>query len=186
MERDPSAGVFLIESGLIKIHITASDGTELILGIYGRDELLCELSALERSPRSASGTGRANGMVTEIPGAVFRAFVGRHPEALQHVLATVRHRLQRADQERLSYLSDGVRMRVVRKLLTWAGRFGDRTAEGLVVSGFSRRDLAQSVAANEKTVDSILSSLAAEGVLTTSRERFLLLDVELLRKWTET
>lgn len=184
MEHDSAGSVFLIESGRIKVYVTASDGTDLILGIYGQGELLCELSALERLPRSASGAGRKEGIVTEIPGPAFRAFVGRHPEAMLHILATVRHRLRRADQERLSYRSDRVRIRVIRKLLTWSESYGRRTPDGIVLAGFSRSDLAQSIAASEKTVDAVLADLTVKGVLATKREWFLLRDTAMLRAWT--
>lgn len=185
MEHDCSGSVFLVESGLVKVYVTAGNGKELILGIYGRGELLCELSAMDRRPRSASGRGRASGTVTEIPGTEFRAFIGRHPAAMQHVLRTVQIRLHRADQERLSYLSDGVRIRVVRKLLNWADQYGRQRVGGVAIAGFSRRDLAQSVAASEKTIDDILSALTAEGTVATDKKWFLLRDVEGLRKSTE-
>jgi CRP/FNR family cyclic AMP-dependent transcriptional regulator len=185
MERDSSGSVFLVESGLVKVYVTAGNGKELILGIYGRGELLCELSAMDRMPRSASGRGRTGGTVTEIPGAEFRAFIGRHPAAMQHVLRTVQIRLHRADRERLSYFSDRVRMRVVRKLLGWADQYGSQSAEGIEIAGFSRLDLAQSVAASEKTIDDVLSALTAEGTIATDKKWFLLCDVERLRKSTE-
>ncbi|MEV6619572.1 Crp/Fnr family transcriptional regulator [Amycolatopsis sp. NPDC051106] len=185
MEHDSSGSVFLVESGLVKVYVTAGNGKELILGIYGRGELLCELSAMDRLPRSASGRGRTGGTITEIPGAEFRAFIGRHPAAMQHVLRTVQIRLHRADRERLSYLSDGVRMRVVRKLLDWAGQYGRQSAEGVEIAGFSRRDLSQSVAASEKTVDDVLSTLTAEGAIATDKKWFLLRDIDGLSKSTE-
>jgi CRP-like cAMP-binding protein len=175
MENESPGSVFLVESGLIKVYVTAGNGKELILGIYGRGELLCELSAMYRAPRSASGRGRISGTITEIPGAEFRAFIGRHPAAMQHVLRTVQSRLHRADQERLSYLSDVVRVRVVRKLLSWADQYGRKhSTGGIEISGFSRQDLAQSVAASDKTIDDVLSELTAEGVVATAKKWFLL------------
>ncbi|WP_206784082.1 Crp/Fnr family transcriptional regulator [Amycolatopsis sp. MtRt-6] len=184
MEHEAPGSVFLIESGLVKVYVTAGNGKELILGIYGRGELLCELSAMDRTPRSASGKGRTNGTITEIPGVEFRAFIGRHPAAMQHVLRTVQKRLHRADQARLSYLSDGVRVRVIRTLLDWADHYGRKSITGIEISGFSRRDLAQSIAASEKTVDDVLTALTTEGTLATDKKWFLLRDIDGLRKST--
>jgi CRP/FNR family cyclic AMP-dependent transcriptional regulator len=188
MENESGGSVFLVEAGLIKVYVTAGNGKELILGIYGRGELLCELSAMYQAPRSASGRSRTSGMVTEISGAEFRAFIGRHPAAMQHILRTVQSRLHRADQERLSYLSDAVRVRVVRKLLTWADQYGKKhsTSGGVEIAGFSRQDLAQSVAASEKTVDDVLTALTAEGVIATDKKWFLLRNVGQLRAITDT
>ncbi|MBE1499494.1 CRP-like cAMP-binding protein [Amycolatopsis lexingtonensis] len=185
MENECSGSVFLVESGLIKVYVTAANGKELILGIYGRGELLCELSAMDRAPRSASGRGRTSGTITEIPGAEFRAFIGRHPAAMQHVLRTVQNRLHHADRERLSYLSDGVRVRVIRRFLHWADQYGREGCGGIEITGFSRRDLAQSVAASEKTVDDVLTALTAEGSIATNKKWFLLRDIEGLRQSAE-
>ncbi|MET7990716.1 Crp/Fnr family transcriptional regulator [Amycolatopsis sp. NPDC005232] len=181
MEDSTPGNVLFIESGLITVYVTANVGTELILGIYGRGHLLCEVSALEQTPRSASGRGRTAGAVTEISGLAFRAFVARHPEAMRYILTAVRLRLRRAERERLSYLSVDVRGRVARTLLTWAESFGIRTGSQVTISGFSRRELAQTVGASPKSVDEALAALTANGALRTGRLQFVLSDLPRLR-----
>lgn len=184
MEGDEPGNVFLVESGSVKVYMISAEGTELILGFCGAGDLLCETSALEEIPRSTCGTGRLDGMVTEIPGAAFRSFVRNHPEAMSHVLSVVRHRLRDSDQERLSYASDSVGARVSRKLLSWAITYGKSEQGGkVVVRGFSRRELAQSVAAAEKTVDDVLVSLTAAGLISTGRLQFVLHDPSRLLSW---
>jgi CRP/FNR family transcriptional regulator len=184
MEGEPDGNVLLVESGIVKVFVTAEQGKELILGIYGKGELLCEMSALGRQPKSASGRARRGGCVTEIRGDAFRAFVRRNPAAMTHVLSIVQLRLRRADQARLSYLSDDVSVRVVRTLLDWGSRYGISHSNGRIkILHFTRKELAQSVAASEKTVDDVLTSLSSEGLLKTGRQLFDLVDPSRLNSW---
>ncbi|WP_113695162.1 Crp/Fnr family transcriptional regulator [Amycolatopsis albispora] len=184
IEGSAPANVFYIETGSVKVHVHSPDGDELILGVYGPGDLLCEMSALERGPRSASGTGRTTGSVTAVPCARFRALVHQNPAAMMHVLSIVQARLRRADRERLSYLSDDVSARVARKLLEWARRYGTSHSDGRqTIIKFSRKELAQSVAASEKTVDDVLTELCDKGLLSTGRLRFELLNPGGLVAW---
>ncbi|MEC3977971.1 Crp/Fnr family transcriptional regulator [Amycolatopsis sp. H20-H5] len=186
MQGDDHGNVFLVESGQVKVYVTGPEGAVLILGIYGRGEVLCEMSALEQLPRSASGVARTPTVVTEINGRNFRAYVRRNPDVMSHVLSVMRHRLHKADDERLSYLSEGVVVRVTRKLLAWAATYGAVELDGRVeILGFTRRDLAQSVAAAEKSVDDVLSTLTNAGLITTGRRRFVLLAPAQLQAWPE-
>jgi CRP/FNR family transcriptional regulator len=184
MEGEPDGNVLLVESGIVNVFVTAEQGKELILGIYGKGELLCEMSALGREPKSASGRARRGGCVTEIRGDAFRAFVGRTPAAMTHVLSIVQLRLRRADQARLSYLSDDVSVRVGRTLLDWGAKYGDKHADGSIkIHNFTRKELAQSVAASEKTVDDVLTSVSNAGLLKTGRQLFHLVDPGRLSSW---
>lgn len=182
---DPHGSVFLIESGLVTVSVADADGTELIVGIYGRGELMCEVSAVEKSPRSASGVGRRPGFVTEIPGSAFRAFTVRHPQAMRYLLTAVRLRLQRAEQARLTQLSVDVLGRVAQTLLSWAESFGRTGPSHITITGFSRRELAQTVGASPKSVDAALARLTSDGVVRTGRLLFVLRDLPRLRALVE-
>jgi len=96
---DPVDDVMIIEAGLVSVHVL-DEPAELTLGVYGRGDLLGEMSALERGPRAASGVAYAPGMVTIVSGPRFRAFLKVHPDAMGHALGVVLHRVRRAYQER--------------------------------------------------------------------------------------
>jgi CRP/FNR family transcriptional regulator, cyclic AMP receptor protein len=176
--------VFLIESGLVKVYVSSEDGVELILGLYGPGELLGEMAATGDGVRSATGMGHTAGAVLQVSGLRFRALLAAHPTIMSCVLSVVQQRLRTADRDRLSFLSDGVAARVANKLLYWAQNFGDVYEDGsIVITRFSRRELAQSVAASEKTVDDALSVLHGAGLINTGRRRFVVLDAPRLQQW---
>ncbi|WP_197319446.1 Crp/Fnr family transcriptional regulator [Saccharomonospora sp. NB11] len=169
--------VLILESGLVKVTVSAEAGEELLLGFRGPGELLGEMSALRGCPRSATVTAHAPSSVTEIPEKVFRQFLLEHPNALLRMLLATHDRLRKADQERLLYLSKRVVERVASRLLEWCVRFGKASPEGHVeIRRFSRRELAQSIAASEKTVDEALAALTRDRILRTGRQLFVILD----------
>jgi CRP/FNR family cyclic AMP-dependent transcriptional regulator len=184
LEGESAEDVYLVESGLVKVYVTSPDGVELILGVYGRGELLGEMAATGGGVRSASGMGHTSGRVLQVSGQRFRTFLGERPTVMAQVLEVVQQRLRRADRERLSYLSDDVPARVAHKLLSWAQRFGDVVQDGsIVITRFSRRELAQSVAAADQTVDGALLALSAAGLIATGRRKFVVLDAPRLHQW---
>jgi CRP/FNR family transcriptional regulator, cyclic AMP receptor protein len=186
LEGEHTDDVLLLESGLVKVYVTAPGGAELILGLYGAGELLGEMSAVGWGDRSASATGHTPGTAIQLRGRQFRAFLQQHPAALVHVLGVVQQRLRRADQERLSYLADDVAGRVARRLLSWAKVHGQARANGAVaVLDMSRKELAQSIAASEKHVDAVLTAMRCAGLITTGRRLFVLVDPERLHHWAE-
>lgn len=181
---DRGDAILIIDSGLVKVSVASPEGKEVLLGLYGRGELLGEVSALQGTPRSATVTGHVPGTLTEITAARFGRFVTERPEILGAVLAPAAQRLRKADMDRLSYVGTDVGGRVAVTLLLWAEQYGTPSREGIVIGvRASRRELAQAVAASEKTVDDVLTLLSRARLIRTGRRRFVLLDVDALSRW---
>ena len=181
---EPGHAVLIVLSGLVKVAVSSADGDEVLLGLYGRGELLGEVSALQGAARSATVTGHLPGELVEIPASRFRDFVGSRPDLLGAVLAPTAQRLRRADLHRLQYAGSDVGGRVAAILLGWAERYGTASDEGVVIGvRASRRELAQAVVASEKTVDDVLTVLSRAGLVRTGRRRFVLRDAAGLHRW---
>src|SRR5579883_3294155 len=54
MAEDPGDVDYIIQSGTVKIHVEQTDGSDVILALRGRGEILGEMSILDRQGRSAS------------------------------------------------------------------------------------------------------------------------------------
>jgi CRP/FNR family transcriptional regulator, cyclic AMP receptor protein len=180
----PGGSVLLLDDGLVKVTVSSSGGKEVLLGLYGAGEILGEVSALQGGERSATITGHGPGALTEISATRFREFVVSRPDLLSAVLAPAAQRLRKADMDRLSYVGTDVGGRVASTLLCWADRYGLTSREGVVLGvRASRRELAQAVAASEKTVDDVLTVLSRAGLIKTGRRRFVLVDPAGLSRW---
>lgn len=176
----PSDEVLLIESGMVKVVLTAANGSESIVGLYGPGELIGELGVISREPRSANVLGQQDGVAVHIPGEAFRTLLEQDREALLLINEMLRRWLRNADRRQLELASRDVPSRVAAQLLGWARDHGEWCGTRVVVRGMTQRDLAQTITASEKTVDAALRALRSAGLLETGRRRFTLLHPTLL------
>ena len=85
-EADPAHDVIVVERGEVSILVTAIDGRELVIDVFGPGSLLGELSAIDGASRSASAVAIGDVEVIAVPTARFSEFLDAHPRA-QRVLA---------------------------------------------------------------------------------------------------
>lgn len=168
--------VVLIESGIVKVILPSSTGSDVVTGLWGPGELLGELGVLHFRARSATVIGHLGGVATHVGGAVFRELAYHDRDVHAFVDTTQRRRLHNADRRQLAVASLDVMSRVISQLCEWAENFGERVNGQLVVRGLSHRDLAGAVLASEKHVDAVLRDLRAIGQVRTGRMCFILLD----------
>lgn len=180
-EGDPADRVLLIESGLVKVVLSAPNGENMIAGWWGSGYLIGERGVLECRPRTSTVDGHWPGTATQISAALFRELIRNDPDmrALRDV--TRIQQLSNADRRHIQ-ASMGVEQRVISQLLEWVGRFGTSGPAGPVLQGFSHGDLAGSVLASRQHVDAVLQRLRAEGLLHTRHLRYVLPDPEGLRR----
>jgi CRP/FNR family cyclic AMP-dependent transcriptional regulator len=184
---DDGDTAMIVDSGIVKVTVSSATGEEVLLGLYGRGELLGEVSALSGGCRSASVIGHLPGGMLTIPANAFRGLLGSQPLLLAAMLSASAHRLRHADHHRLSFAAYNVRTRVATILLAWAYEYGRQTTEGIEIGlRASRRELAQAVAASEKTVDDVLTELRRAAIVRTGRRRFVICDRIGLERWAAT
>ncbi|MCE7003178.1 Crp/Fnr family transcriptional regulator [Kibdelosporangium philippinense] len=177
-----SQDVLLIESGVVKVSLSAGDGSELIVDLYGQGELIGELGVMSGRPRSASVVGHISGVAVRVPGVRFRELARQHADVLLMVNETLDRRLRNADHRQLAMASREVPNRVAYQLVIWAKEHGEQTADGLRVRGITQRELAQTVNASEKSVDAALQLLRSDHLVQTGRLWYLLPDVRRLEE----
>ncbi|WP_156756412.1 Crp/Fnr family transcriptional regulator [Actinokineospora pegani] len=171
---DPSDEVMLIETGLTKVVLLTPDSGPTVAGLVGPGELIGEAGVIHGAPRSATIEALTVVHVVRVAASVFLRLRATVPDIGELVDETWREQRGRADLHRVNAARD-VHTRVRETLRHWALSFGDRTSEGLLLRGPSQHDLALAVGASHERVESALSGLRDEGVLKTSRRRFLFL-----------
>ncbi|RKT88397.1 cAMP-binding domain of CRP or a regulatory subunit of cAMP-dependent protein kinases [Saccharopolyspora antimicrobica] len=169
----PSDHVLLIEHGLVKV-LLPGEGRDLVVGFYGPGELMGEQGVLFSEARSATVVAHTPGTATRVPGRLFRRYVERNPAVLGALYGILRERLRKADQRQQSLVGQDVPTRVARQLLAWSETLGTRTADGVTISGLSRKDLAQCIGAGETTVDAVLKDLTSLGLVRTHWRKYVL------------
>jgi CRP/FNR family transcriptional regulator, cyclic AMP receptor protein len=172
----PSTEVLLIESGSVKVILHGDEGHEILANIFAAGELVGELGVLSRRPRSATVIARVQGVARHISTAVFLALVSGDPARWLFVSSIMQERITEADRRQIAYASWDVTTRVADQLLIWTRAMGTEDGEHLILTGISRKELAQAVVASEKTVDAALRTWTDRGLLVTGHKKFVLTD----------
>ena len=86
LEGDDAHDVFVIVDGHVKIVLTAATGREVVLAVMGAGDLLGELSAIDRNPRSATAIALDSLTVAVIRIAEFHGFLDRSPAVSAELL----------------------------------------------------------------------------------------------------
>ena len=180
---DPHTGIFLIESGLIRVFYSAPSGREITLAywypgnfvggpeVFGGGTHVWSGIALRRSAVVALSGSTLRSLIPQVPdlaiglidGLVFK---GKCYSALAQMLGT------RSVTERLSML-----------LRSLCQLYGTEEADGIFIgAAFTHEDLAHMVGATRQWVTMTLKRFQAEGILRFKRGQLTILKLDRLEQ----
>jgi CRP/FNR family cyclic AMP-dependent transcriptional regulator len=166
------SGVFFIEEGIVK----AYDITK-----YGEENLLIIRKENEIFPLIRTLSGNAQSIIYEAitPVTVWRVDQAKYLKALQTDVAIMLPILDlvvemyRIHSERIINLEyRSVRERLISFLLSMAGRFGRKTADGTLIDiPLKHQDIASSINSSRETTSRELSGLERKGLISSKQSR---------------
>jgi CRP/FNR family transcriptional regulator len=165
-EGEPCKGLYVIESGAVKIFKTSASGREQVLTIEGPGQSIAELPVFDGGNYPASTAAVEDATLLFVGKRDFQALCLEHPEVALKVLKVVGVRLRRLVDiiEELSFTT--VRHRLAALLLRLAKRKGVRTARGTEFTiTTSNQELASHIGTVRELVSRNLSRFQAEGVI---------------------
>lgn len=185
-EGEPCEGLFVIESGNVRIFKTSAGGREQVLTIEGPGSSVAELPVFDGGnyPASASAVDEAD--LLFISKKDFQAACLQHPEMALKVLKVVGSRLRRLVGiiEELSFTT--VRHRLAALLLRLAQHKGQRTARGIEFAlTANNQELAAHIGTVRELVSRNLSRLQAEGVVKLDGKNVVVPDLKALEAIVE-
>jgi CRP/FNR family transcriptional regulator len=165
-EGEPCKGLYVIESGAIKIFRTSASGREQVLTVEGPGQSIAELPVFDGGNYPASTAAVENSTLLFLGKKDFQALCLQHPAVALKVLKVVGMRLRRLVDiiEELSFTT--VRHRLAALLLRLAKRKGVRTAGGIEFTiTASNQELASHIGTVRELVSRKVSRFQAEGVI---------------------
>src|ERR1035438_3546163 len=165
-EGDPCAGLYVVESGHIRIFKSSAGGREQVLSIDGPGSSIAELPVFDGGNYPASAVAIDNALLLFVSKQDFHALCLAHPQVALEVLQKVGARLRRlvCIIEELSFST--VRHRLASFLLALAQKEGRRTAKGVEITlTVSNQELASQIGTVRELVSRNLSRLQAEGMI---------------------
>jgi CRP/FNR family transcriptional regulator len=178
-EGEPCEGLFVIESGEVRIFKSSAGGREQVLGIEVAGNSVAELPVFDGGAYPASAAALTEVTIRYIPKQDFRAFCLEHPQVALKVLKVVGMRLRRLVEviEELSFTT--VRQRFAALLLRLARSKGERTARGVEFPlPATNQELASQLGTVRELVSRNLSSLQAAGVVRLEGRRVIVPEIK--------
>jgi CRP/FNR family transcriptional regulator len=180
-EGDPCTGLFVIESGHLRIFKSAVSGREQVLTVEGPGSSVAELPVFDGGTYPASTSAVDNARVYFISRPDFHSLCLVHPQVPLKVLKVVGTRLRKLVGiiEELSFTT--VRSRLIAVLLRLA-KSGRKTPGGIEIQlPASNQDLAFQIGTVRELVSRNLSRLQAEELIRMDAKTVLIPDVQRLK-----
>lgn len=180
-EGQPCTGLYVVETGHVRIFKSSAGGREQVLSIDGPGSSVAELPVFDGGNYPASVAALDGATLLFVSKHDFQALCLAHPEVALKVLRVVGARLRRLVGiiEELSFTT--VRHRLAAFLLRLAGTAGKRTAEGLEITlPVSNQELASQIGTVRELVSRNLSRFQAEGLLKVEGRSVVITDVKSL------
>lgn len=180
-EGEPCAGLYVVESGSVRIFKSSAGGREHVLSIEGPGGSVAELPVFDGGNYPASVVAIEDSVLLFVSKQDFQGLCLAHPEVALKVLKVVGGRLRRLVGiiEELSFTT--VRHRLGAYLLRQAQKEGKQVAEGVeIMLPANNQELAAHIGTVRELVSRNLSRLQAEGVLTIDGRSVVIRDLKAL------
>jgi CRP/FNR family transcriptional regulator len=180
-EGEPCAGLYVVESGSIRIFKTSAGGREQVLSIEGPGGSVAELPVFDGGNYPASAMAVEASVLLFVSKQDFQALCLAHPEVALKALRVVGARLRRLVGiiEELSFTT--VRNRLCAYLLRLAQSEGRKVANGVEVTlPSNNQELAAQIGTVRELVSRNLSRLQAEGIASIDGRSVVIRDLKAL------
>ena len=180
-EGDPCAGMYVVESGHVRIFKTSTGGREQVLSIDGPGGSIAELPVFDGGNYPASVSAVEDATLLFISKQDFHALCMTHPQVALKVLRVVGARLRKLVGiiEELSFTT--VRHRLAALLVRMAQKEGQRLSEGIEIAlPASNQELASQIGTVRELVSRNLSRFQSEKLIEMDGRRIVIPNLKAL------
>jgi CRP/FNR family transcriptional regulator len=185
-EGDPCLGLYVVESGNIRIFKTSMSGREQVLGIEGPGSSVAELPVFDGGNYPASVAAIDEVTLLFVSKQDFQALCMAHPQVALKVLRVVGARLRKLVGiiEELSFTT--VRHRLAVYLVRLGQREGKRGSEGIEISlPASNQELASQIGTVRELVSRNLSRFQSQKLIRMEGKKITILNLKALEAEVE-
>jgi CRP/FNR family cyclic AMP-dependent transcriptional regulator len=181
-EGEACPGLWIIETGKVRIYKSSPSGREQVLAIEGPGSSVAELPVFDGGRYPASAASVNDAKLLFISKEDFQSLCLKHPEVALKVLRTVGRRLRGLVGiiEELSFTT--VRHRLI-SLLARMAKEGNRTNEGVEITlAANQQELAAQMGTVRELISRNLSRLQAEDLIRVEGRKIVILDLPALQE----
>ena len=182
---DSGDRLYVVTSGLVKIVIVSEDGRENDIALHFPGDCFGEMSVLDGGRRSATAVAVEPTETVTLSREAFLEFLDDHPKVAVHIISLLVQRLRVTDDLIGDMIFLDVPTRVAKKLLELAEINQDGPDQKSPVTILlTHEELGRMVGATREVVSRALINYRRQGLITTSRRKIVIKDVEELERIT--
>ncbi len=176
--------IYIIKKGKVKMLKMDQNGDEQILNIFKKDDLLAEVIIFDKDNYPATAIALSNVEVYAINSHKLSKIFLNHPQITVKVMKVMSRRLRRAQQNIRDFGLKDSKSRLASLLYHLGEKHGNKNKENKVsISLFlTQKELANMIGTTRETVSRTLKNIEKEGIITTSRKKIIINNMEKLKK----
>lgn len=176
-------GLYIVETGRVRIYRTSPEGREQVLHIEGPGRPVAELPLFDGGRYPASADVIDDARLVFLPRGDFEYLYRSHPDIARSVIRGLGKRLRHLVHVTETLAFRDVAARLAMLLAEYAERSGEQTAEGVeLVIGRTQEELSLEIGTARESVSRAMKQLKHRGLITTiSGDRILISDIGRLR-----
>lgn len=184
VEGDKGNGIYILDTGLLKVVVKAPSGEERIVSVLGPGAIVGELAIIDGLPRSASAVVMQDCEYRFVNRTAFTTFTAMHPHFYRELVKILSIRLREADKELAASTFLSGRGRLARALIELAEHFGQTRDERDIVLQYkiSNADLVAMTGLGSESVSHVLTEWRERQIVTQSEEYHHIHDMVALRR----
>jgi CRP/FNR family transcriptional regulator len=180
---EPCRGLYIIETGRVRIYRTSPDGREQVLHVEGPKRAVAELPLFDGGTYPASAVAIEPSRLAFLPRDDFEWAYRTHPDIAQAIIQGLGKRLRHLVQVTETLAFRDVAARLATLLADYAEREGKPTAAGVeLVLPRTQEELSLEIGTARESVSRAMRALKRHGLVEPlTGDRILIPDVERLR-----
>lgn len=171
---DPGSAMMIVVTGRVKITTVGPNGRERILNIIEPGETFGEIALLDGAPRSADAEAIENTTALVVGKDAFDSLIKTDPVFARQLIVDLCGRVRKTTAlvEDTLFLSPATRL--ARRLRAMVHQNGADGGPEWVLEGLSQQELADAVGLTRESVNRLLRSWQAAGIVSLSRRTVVL------------
>jgi CRP-like cAMP-binding protein len=163
-------GLYFVKEGKLRLYKLNDSGKQFTLGILTRGNIFGELNSFSFGTRRVYIETMESSLLCTMSEPQFERLMINRPQLALKFLKALSDRLKEREDQLEQLALHGLRKRVLHLLSTLCAKFGViQDGYALIDLPLSHQEIANMIGASREAVSSVMSELAKEGVVKTSR-----------------
>ena len=172
MEGEPTAGLFLVQSGIVKICRYSKDGREHILHFFQHGDTFNDVSVLDGGPNPATAIAHTDAALWHIARQSLHDIVTHDPELAWAMIGNLAGRARMLVSTVQNLAMRTVRSRLAKLLLEQA----EASERGESPTPLTQEEMAHHLGTVREVVGRTLRALATDGLIEMQRQQIAIVD----------